>query len=188
MFGFPSWIVLLVVAAVSAGSATYVTREVYQGDIAEIKLKHTTELSKQADEANALLIASKDAARDKERAMAAENSKLEAENAALLAQATGIRLANGRLIDATCGLFDRNGRPIKAGSSSGDGTSGGAAPAFSSQGRPASCDIPEKVLAAVRRFGHGVADLFHESDQNAILAGTGIGYAASVEKFLGTPQ
>lgn len=40
MFGFPNWIVLLVVAALSAGSATYVTREVYQGDIAELQLAH----------------------------------------------------------------------------------------------------------------------------------------------------
>lgn len=40
MFGFPNWIVLLVVAAVSAGSATYVTREVYHGDIAELQLAH----------------------------------------------------------------------------------------------------------------------------------------------------
>lgn len=38
MFGIPSWAVLLVVSAISAGSATYVTREVYTGKIAKIEL------------------------------------------------------------------------------------------------------------------------------------------------------
>lgn len=38
MFGFPNWIVLAAVAAISAGSATLVTRAVYKGEIAEIEL------------------------------------------------------------------------------------------------------------------------------------------------------
>jgi hypothetical protein len=154
----------------------------------ETTLTYETKLSKQADEANTVLLASKDEARDKVRAMVQRNSELEAENAALLTQVNGIRLANGRLIDATCGLYDRNGRPAAGGQGGSDGVSGSAAPAFSAQGRPAACNIPVQVLAAVREFGHEIADLLLGADQAAIYAGTGHGYAIAIGEFLGVPR
>ena len=188
----PTFILGIVAFLAGVGSATFLTRAVYTGKIAKIELRHAgvitkykDDLTKQADEATAILIASKDAALDKERALVAENSRMEAENATLLAKVNGTRLANGRLIDATCGLFDQNGRPVTSGPRSGDGMSGSAGPTFSAQGRPASCDIPDKVLAAVREFGHEVADLLLGADQAAVTAATGIDYATTIEKALG---
>ncbi len=93
----------------------------------------------------------------------------------------GVRLANGRLVDATCGLFDRNGRP--AGGGGGDAPGVAACGALSAQGIPANCNIPNEVLAAVREFGNAVADLLLEADHAAATGIAGHDYALEVEAF-----
>lgn len=169
MFGFPSWIALLVVAAVSAAGATYVTREIYLGDIAEIRLAHKTALSKQEAEANAIILASKDAVIAKERELNIFKDGVEKQHAEDQARIGGLRIANGRLVDAAGGLFDKNGRPSDR-PSGGDGLPGTAPAAGSTTVSAAGCKLSDTVTA-------DLLDLTRDADLAAIYAQAGHAWA-----------
>lgn len=93
----------------------------------------------------------------------------------------GLRLANGRLVDATCGMFDRNGRPTGGGGA--DPGSVAASSSLSSQGRPSICNLPDEVRQIVQRFGRGLGDLLLEADLAASEAITGHELAVEVDAF-----
>lgn len=96
----------------------------------------------------------------------------------------GLQLANGRLVDANCGMFDRNGRPT--GSGGADGAPLASDPALSAQGYPAICKLPGAVRAAVQRFGRGVGQLLLEADVAAGDAILGHDLAVAVDDFRAT--
>lgn len=173
--GLPNpWVILGLVLFFFASIGTAYVKGGHDKTIA-VTAAYESSLAKQRDEANTLLLKSKDTARAREIALQEHNDEIEGKYADLMRYTNGLRLANGRLIDATCGLYDKNGRP--RGEGGGDGMPGDTAAAYSAQGRPAACDIPNEVLRAVREFGRGVADLLLEADSAAIYAQAGHDYA-----------
>ena len=93
----------------------------------------------------------------------------------------GLRLANGRLVDATCGMFNRDGRQVGSGGADSVPTTGSAP--LSSQGYPAICRLPEEIRELVQRFGRGLGDLLLEADLAASEAISGHDLAVEVDAF-----
>lgn len=178
------WLIIGVLLAIAgAGAGGYFKGHSIGVD--QTTLIYETKLSKQADVSNAILLKSKDDARDKERAMVADNAKLETENADKQRKIDGVRIANGRLLDATCGMYDRNGRPNEGGQGSADGMPGNTAPAFSAEGRPALCELPGKVQDIIRQYGRDAGEIAYDADSAALYAQAGHAYANTVDKYLG---
>lgn len=108
----------------------------------------------------ALLNAALEAARDKERALMELNTKTEKSNAEHLARINGLRIANGRLITAAGGLFDRNGRPRHP-----DTGAAAPAPPGSAGSGPTGCELSKQT-------SDDLSDLAYDADLAAVYAHT----------------
>lgn len=172
MFGFPSWILWLVLFAAGAASGTYVTYEVYSGKIAKIELSYASAREKQNAEAAKMLIDSKNQRIAIEAEYAAFKDKVEGNYNEQTNRINGLRIANGRLVDAAGGLFDRNGRCREPsgghGLSDPTGSTAGAAPA------PSGCQLSGSSVA-------DLLDLARDADAAAVYAQTGHSYAVGLK-------
>lgn len=72
------------------------------------------------------IIAEKKKTQDAELALANFKTEVEAENAERERKIAGLRIANGRLVSALGGLWDKNGRPRPQGGGDGPGPGAGA--------------------------------------------------------------
>lgn len=118
---------------------------------------------------------------DNEAANGETRRKLEGKIDELEKDRAGLRLANGRLVDAHCGMFDRNGRPVgERGADAGAPATGAA---LTAQGRPTICDFPEAVRAALQQFGRELSAVLDEADAAAIIAIAGHEYGAVIDRF-----
>jgi len=138
--------------------------------------------AKRDKEATDQLLASKDHTRDLEGQLQNLSNLLEHDHAEDQKRLDGLRIANGRLLDDACGMFDKNGRPIPQSGSDGMPQNPGAP--RSAQGRPAACELPSQVRALL---GELRDDLF-AADQAASLAGIGHRYAITIGSILNPPK
>ena len=177
MFGINPWVILAIVLAFIA-NGVYWNHHGHQAEALSWKALEAERdrlAQQKLDETRAVV-------KGQENQIAALKQKLEDEYVASQKRIDGLRLANGRLLDATCGVYDKNGRPVAEGG--GDGLPAASGPAHTAQGRPSICDLPNAVRIAIQRFGSGVADLLYDADKAALKAGVGHDYAIEVGKIL----
>mgnify|MGYP006921310162 CR=1 FL=1 len=179
MLGLNPWVILGVFLAIAAaGAAGY--GKGHSDGVDSTTLAYETSLEKQRAKTQEIILASKDDVIAAERAFNEFKDQVEKDNVEKNQKLEGLRLANGRLIDATCGLYDKNGRP--RGGSGEDGLPSDPGAARSAQGRPAACNLPTEVRELVRRFGVGLRDILFEADQSAVYAQTGHAYAVGLPR------
>lgn len=142
MFGLNPW-VILAATFIFLGAVSGAYLKGHSNGVDTTTAKYEAALAKQRDEANAMLLASKDAALTKEREYNALKDKVEKENVEANTRINGLRIANGRLVAAAGGLFDRNGRP--RGPSGGDGSSADSPAPGVSAGPAAGCSLSQQI-------------------------------------------
>ena len=172
--GVNPWVILGVfLAIVGAGVAGYTKG--HSDGVHTTTIAYERSLEKQRAEAQDLLLKSKDALLAKERELNDFKDKVEKENAEKNAYVNGLRLANGRLVAAAGGLFDRNGRP------SGQGGNNGVPGASGAAGGPAGpapgCRISDEIT-------RDLLDLARDADLAAVYAQTGHDYAVGIQRLL----
>lgn len=169
MFGLNPWIILgVVVAFVGFGFVCN-----HHGHTAERAA--WVALEAQRDKlATDKFLASEAARQDTEKKLQSLSNQLEHENVESQKRIDGLRLANGRLLDAACGLYDKNGRPLPDSGANQMSADPGAP--RSAQGRPAACEFP----ATVRALLADLRDDLFAADQAAIYAAIGHRYAISI--------
>ena len=166
------WVILAVVLTIAAAGAGGYAKGHSDG-IDTTTLAYEQALEKQRAEAEKLLLASKDAVIAKEREFSAFKDQVEKDNVQKKAYVDGLRLANGRLVAAAGGLFDRNGRP--SGKGGGDGVSVDSGPAGGAASGPAGCKLSDAVT-------RDLLDLARDADAAAIYAQTGHAYAVGLPR------
>ena len=174
MFGLNPWVILAVVGAFIA-QGFYWDHNGHARGVEQTAAAYEKKLQEQRDEANALLVASQNALIAKERELYAFTMEVGRKHAEDQKRIDGLRLANGRLVDATCGMFDRSGRPRGQGGS--DGVPGDPGAALSAQGIPAICKLPGEIREIVRQFGLELGQILFEAYGAAIYARAGHEYA-----------
>ena len=172
MFGLNPWVILGVFLAIAAAGASGYIKGHSDG-VDKTTLAYEQALEKQRAEAQAIILANKNAVIAKEREFNAFKDQVEKDNVEKNARINGLRLANGRLVDAAGGLFDRNGRPRGAGG--GDGLPGDPAPAGGPAGPAAGCKISDAVA-------RDLLDLARDADLAAVYAQTGHAYAVGLPR------
>ena len=119
---------------------------------------YTQAILAQERKAQAAITAAVESARAKEHALMELNTKTEKANAAQLERINGLRIANGRLIAAAGGLFDRNGRPRHP-----DPGTAVAPTASSHPGGSAGCVLSDQVSVDLQ-------SLAYDADRSAVYA------------------
>lgn len=150
-----SWIAFGLGAALLTASAGG-----YLKGRADVQAKWDVARFKADAEAAEARAASLAVARAKEAAWNDVKTKLEAQTRERENTIHGLRIANGRLLSATGGLFDRNGRPV-----SGNGVSCAPITAGQPPGAPAGCELSRTVSEAL-------LDLALDADRAAVYAQT----------------
>lgn len=155
MFGLNPWLIIgVMVAFLGFGTASYFKGRRDANDKWEIAI------SQQKLEAADVLLKSEKANAVKVAALNSLNDELEKNHADNLARIQGLRIANGRLLDATCGLYDRNGRRRESG---GNVVSGDPAGATGAVEAPIGCLLPRPLVDALGDLAYD-ADTISEAD------------------------
>lgn len=155
MFGLNPWMILgIVLAFLAFGAAGYGKGR------SDATANWKIAMAEQERKANDLLNKLKDKIMELERERSAHNLKTEAENAKKNQYIDGLRIANGRLVAAAGGLWDRNGRAVGSGAL--PGTPG--APA-SGAGSATGCQLSDTVVG-------DLLDLARDADRAAVYAQT----------------
>lgn len=175
MFGLNPWLILGVFLAIAGAGATGYFKGRADG-VDTTTIAYERSLEKQRAEAQELILASKDALRATEREFSAFKDKVEKENVEKDAYVNGLRLANGRLVAAAGGLFDRNGRPSGAGG--GNGVPGATGAAGGPAGPAPGCRLSDEIT-------RDLLDLARDADLAAVYAQTGHAYAVGIQDILG---
>ena len=164
--GLPSpWIIVgFLLALIGA----YVTGNV-QGHKAERASWAQAMVDQEREVARVTARAEKDR-REAEQKYAKFKDEVEKQHADNLARINGLRIANGRLVAASGGLFDRNGRP-----SGQDGMPGSAAAPGGAATAAAGCRLSESVTG-------DLLDLARDADAAAVYAQTGHAYAIGIPR------
>lgn len=164
------WVILAVILSIAAAGAGGYFKGHSDG-VDQTTIAYERSLEKQKQEAQVLLLAGKDTVIAKEREFNAFKDKVEKDDADKNARINGLRIVNGRLVDAAGGLFDRNGRP--SGKGGGDGMPGTATAAGGTAGGPAGCKLSDAVT-------RDLLDLARDADAAAVYAETGHAYAIGI--------
>lgn len=170
----PNIYVLLAVAFLCVTGSSLVTRQIYVGKIADVNLQHTKQLRDQETEANRILMESKDAARDQYVALQGKFNTMEGNYVQASDRINGLRLANGRLVAAAGGLYDRNGRAT-GGQGGSDRVPGDAGSAAGAAGAAAGCQLSGTIT-------QDLLDLARDADLTLAVARLGQAYATAIKE------
>ena len=173
-----SWLVVGAVVTAAISSA-WITAKVKNGEIATLKLGWQRQVADQERQANAMLLEAKEAAAAAERRNATQTAAWEKIDNERTDYINGLRLANGRLVAAHGGLYDRNGRPV--GTGGGGGVPDAAGAATGAPGQTAGCVLSEAV-------SRDLLDLARDADLAAHEAGLGHDLAVSIDQFRKSAQ
>jgi hypothetical protein len=161
MFGLNPWIILAVFAVFVGSNAVSYTKGFGNGEDAR-ELLWVQKEGEQRLKAEGTIAALREVARKKEMALYALNLKTEKDHADALEKVNRMRIANGRLIAAHGGLFDKNGRPVAG---SGSGSAADSADASGSTGTSAGCKLSDAASG-------NLLDLAFDADRAATYANT----------------
>jgi hypothetical protein len=139
----PGVIIGILAFLAGASAATWTTLKIKNGEIAALKLGYEREVARQEAEANRLIQENQTALLAKEREYSAYKDEVEKKDAEDQSRIHGMAIANGRLIAAAGGLFDRNGRPTGQGGSA--GVPGDSAAAASGDAPGSGCQLSEQA-------------------------------------------
>lgn len=175
MFGLNPWIILAVVLAfVGSNGASYMAG---RGDGADAReLVWLEKEAKQKTETEGTIAALREIARKKEMALYALNLKTEKDHADALEKVNRMRIANGRLVAAHGGLFDKNGRAVAGG---GSGSAADSADAGGAAGSSTGCKLSDAASG-------NLLDLAYDADRAATYANTCRAHVVSLYEQIAT--
>lgn len=161
MFGLNPWIILAVFAAFVGSNAVSYTKGFGNGEDSR-ELLWVQKEDEQRLKTEGTIAALREIARKKEMALYALNLKTEKDHADALDKVNRMRIANGRLIAAHGGLFDKNGRPV---ASAGGGSAADSADAGGVAGGATGCRLSAELDGFLQ-------SRFYDADRAATYANT----------------
>ena len=173
MFGLNPWIILGVVLAF-VGSNAFTAYKTNQIATERVDAKWIKEYAALEAKKNAVIAEATQRYIDSEASNLAQTQDWEKTDNEREKYVQGLRIANGRLVAANGGLFDRNGRPT--GKRSDDGVPAAPGAAGETVTTATGCRLSDGIAA-------DILDLTARADAAAIDAKLGHEYAVEIEAF-----